>query len=224
MTEFPTEYQHCSDESLMDAIKQGRILAFDALYQRYSKRLLRYFHRMLGNDADKAQDFLQEIFLKIVERPGLFHTDARFSTWIYTVAHNMCKNEYRRLKVRKLFVGGMAPHSNHGTAAEDGGLEQELFQKEFMALLWRELGKIEEAKRSAFLLRFQEGFSIKEIAEIVRCSEGTVKSRLFYTIKQLTARLAGCHPSREECGRPNKNNRVPTKLKNGAFQATQNEN
>jgi RNA polymerase sigma-70 factor (ECF subfamily) len=198
MTEFQTEYQHCTDEALMEAIKQGRVLAFDTLYQRYSKRLLRYFHRMLGNDADKAQDFLQELFLKIVKKPRLFHTNARFSTWIYSVAHNMCKNEYRRLKVRKLFAASMTPNSNSATAADS--LEVEFFQKEFIALLWRELDKIEEAKRSVFLLRFHEGFSIKEIAEIVQCSEGTVKSRLFYTIKHLAARLAPFHSCQEVVG------------------------
>jgi RNA polymerase sigma-70 factor (ECF subfamily) len=79
-------------------------------------------------------------------------------------------------------------------ATEDDLLERELFREEFMRALWKELRHLEQAKRSAFLLRFQEGFSLKEIAEIMRCSEGTVKSRLFYAVKQLAAKLAAFHP------------------------------
>jgi hypothetical protein len=90
-----------SDEKLMGLLGRGDIAAFDELYDRYGGRLLRYFHRMLGRDEEKAQDFLQDIFLRIVERPELFSLDRRFSTWIFSVAHNMCKNEYRRAMVRQ---------------------------------------------------------------------------------------------------------------------------
>ncbi|MDP7122228.1 MAG: sigma-70 family RNA polymerase sigma factor, partial [Candidatus Marinimicrobia bacterium] len=75
--------------------------AFDELYARYSSRLFHYFYRMLGGNPEKARDFLQDIFFKIVENPDRFHTGNRFSSWVFTIAHNMCKNEYRRLDVRK---------------------------------------------------------------------------------------------------------------------------
>jgi len=82
----------------------GEEAAFDELYNRYSKRLLVYFYRMLGRNEEKAQDFLQDFFLKLIEKPHLFSSKNRFSSWVFTVASNMCKNEYRRLKVRNQVV------------------------------------------------------------------------------------------------------------------------
>ncbi len=86
----------------MEFIQWGDTAAFDELYQRYSQRLLYYFYRMLGGDEDRAQDFLQDLFLKIIEKPNQFVSKQRFSNWIFTVTHNMCKNEYRRLSVRQV--------------------------------------------------------------------------------------------------------------------------
>ncbi len=94
----------CSDEELMESVKVGEETAFDELYNRYSKRLLVYFYRMLGSNEEKAQDFLQDIFVKIIEKPHLFGSKNRFSSWVFTVANNMCKNEYRRFKVRNQVV------------------------------------------------------------------------------------------------------------------------
>jgi len=88
----------------MIAIHQGETAAFDELYARYQKRLLYYFYRMLGNSNEKAGDFLQDIFMKIIERPNHFDASRRFRTWLFSVAHNMCKNEYRRLSIRKNVV------------------------------------------------------------------------------------------------------------------------
>ncbi len=85
----------------MVALNTQDTAAFDELYERYSTRLLHYFYRMLGKETEKAQDFLQDLLLKIVEKPHLFDTRQRFSTWVYTIASNMCKNEYRRLQVRQ---------------------------------------------------------------------------------------------------------------------------
>ena len=85
-----------SDEALMSRIAKGNTAAFELLYDRYSNRMHAFFRRMLGNDSELANDFLQELFMKIIEKPKAFDVERRFSTWIYTVASNMCKNEYRR--------------------------------------------------------------------------------------------------------------------------------
>lgn len=190
MTISRKEYQNFTDEQLMGFLKRGEVSAFNELYERYSKRLLYYFYRMFGGNEEKAQDFLQELFLKVVDRPGRFHSTGRFSTWIFTVAHNMCKNEYRRLAVRK-FLEHEADMDTVSQPIEVAyhNLEKNLDQKEFKKELLKELEKFDEDKRSTFLLRYQEDFSIKEISEILGCAEGTIKSRLFYTTKQLAVRL-----------------------------------
>ncbi len=183
----------CSDEELMESIKVGEEAAFDDLYHRYSKRLLVYFYRMLRGNEEKAQDFLQDIFLKIIEKPHLFGSKSRFSNWIFTVANNMCKNEYRRLGVRDRVFNekdlDVFPHSG-----ENNRLENHLDESEFKEALLKELTKLDQVKQSTFLLRFQEDFSIREIGEILECSEGTVKSRLFYTTKHLARKLKAFNP------------------------------
>ena len=183
----------CSDEDLMESVKVGKETAFDELYNRYSKRLLVYFYRMLGGNEEKAQDFLQDIFLKIIEKPHLFGSKNRFSSWVFTVANNMCKNEYRRLKVRNQVVNekdlDFFPHPG-----ENNFLEKNLAGSEFKEVLLKELTKLDQFKQSTFLLRFQENLSIKEIGEILECSEGTVKSRLFYTTKHLARKLKAFNP------------------------------
>ena len=192
MTFPPKNYQEFSDEKLMELLNQRETAAFDELYKRYSTRLLHYFHRMLGGDEEKAQDFLQDLFLKIVEGPARFHTGKRFCSWIFTIAHNMCKNEYRHLAVRK--SAGNEVENSKGSEANYHSLEREFDNREFKKALLIEVQKLEKTERSTFLLRYQESLSIKEISEILECSEGTVKSRLFYTTKKLAGKLKALDP------------------------------
>ena len=182
---FSHRIQHVSDEQLMDGIKRGDGVAFDELYSRYSTRLLHYFYRMLGGQEEKAQDFLQDLFVKLVEKPGLF-SGPRFSTWIFTVAHNMCKNEYRRMNIRNAATPDVLMTLKTDM---DDHVERHLDHQAFARALCNALNALKEEQRQVFLLRHQENFSIKEISEIVGCSEGTVKSRLFYTTKKLARRL-----------------------------------
>jgi len=183
----------------MQYIQRGEISAFNELYDRYSKRLLFYFYRELGGDEDKAQDFLQEIFLKIVEKHALFDTERKFSTWIFTLAYNMCKNEYRRLEVREIVENNVDMEAiSHDGESEYLQAERHTDQKMFERALSVELEKFDDGHRSAFLLRYQQNLTIKEIGEILGCSEGTVKSRLFYTTRKLASRLRAFNPYKAE--------------------------
>src|ERR1043165_1762067 len=94
------KYLSQSDEQLMTLVGRGEIPAFDELYDRYGKRLLYYFYKMLAQNEHQAQDFLHDLFLKIVERPELYSPERKFSTWVFSIAHNMCKNEYRKWQTR----------------------------------------------------------------------------------------------------------------------------
>jgi RNA polymerase sigma-70 factor (ECF subfamily) len=196
MSLFRKKIQKESDEVLMINIRHGDRAAFEELYERYSKRLLYYFYRMLNGDRDKAQDFLQDLFLKIVEKPQLFDEHKKFSTWIYTVAYNQCKNEYRRLKVRDQINQGEEIIDN---IAEISHRPDERFDsKMFLNALEKELNKLEPEKRLVFILRFQENLAIKEIAEVTGLKEGTVKSKLFYINKKLAENLKELSPINNE--------------------------
>jgi RNA polymerase sigma-70 factor (ECF subfamily) len=141
---------------------------------------------MLNGDEQKAQDFLQDICLTIIEKADYFNPKKNFSTWIFTIAGNMCKNEYRR-RGKQTFVDNNMIDNTYFCA--DQSTETSLDKKTFYEFLHRELYKLDHQKKSVFLLRFQEQRSIKEISKILGCAEGTVKSRLFYTTQHLAKRL-----------------------------------
>ena len=88
-----------NDEELMLFITNGEVLAFDTLYERYSKPLMGYFFRMLNFDKNMAEDALQDLFLKIAVAPEKFDRIRSFKTWIFSVASNTCKNYYRHKNV-----------------------------------------------------------------------------------------------------------------------------
>lgn len=184
-----TNYDGHTDEDLMRLIAQGTSGAFDVLYERYARRLLYYFYRMLGQDEEKAQDFLHDLFLKIVERPHLFSAERRFSTWVFSVAHNMCKNEYRRLQVRRA-----EPVEIDELPVDNDSLPETIDRKAFAAMLDVELEELSEEHRTVFLLRYRENFSLREISDVLQCPEGTVKSRLFYALRRLATRLKSFNP------------------------------
>jgi RNA polymerase sigma-70 factor (ECF subfamily) len=189
---FKRDLSKMSDESLMGCVQDGKVEALDNLYDRYSNRLLHYFHRMLNRDDERAQDFLHDLFIKIVERPTAFDTKQSFSTWIFIVAHNMCKNEYRRLEVRtrETTVEQIRMDSHSGSADIDMALDAKAFKQAVLDAL----DELEPSHRSTFLLRYQEDLTIREISNVLECAEGTTKSRLHYVTKRLSEQLKEMNP------------------------------
>ena len=184
-----------TDEELVRRTGEGDTAAFDELYDRYSQRLLRYFRRMLGGDSDKAEDFLQDAFLKVIEKHGHFDPAKRFSTWIFALVHHMCCNELRRQEVRQNTTRSDVDALVPDVGERSYGVEDEVEDRLFRQALVRELNRLDEVKRSTFLVRFQEEFSLKEISAMLDCSIGTTKSRLFYTCQTLADRLRAYDPS-----------------------------
>lgn len=173
-----------TDSELMQLIVLGDQSAFAELYHRYKERMYYYFYRMLGNSSEQANDFLQELFMKLIEKPESFNPKFPFQTWFYSVANNMCKNEYRRREVRQEFQATETSVTQLDFIDDKTIEPEQIVEKIFDTL--EELG---EEHRSAFLLRYREGFSIKDVAEILELPEGTVKSRLFYAKKMLAEKL-----------------------------------
>jgi RNA polymerase sigma-70 factor (ECF subfamily) len=174
----------------MELVGRGQTRAFDELYGRYGKRLLYYFYKMLAGNESRAQDFTHDLFLKIVERPELYAPGRKFSTWIFSIAHNMCKNEYRRWEVRQ-FVEVDFDAITHDAESAIEKIDREDFRR----ILGVELAAMDEDHRAAFLLRYEENFSIREISDVLNCPEGTVKSRLYYTARKLAASLKNFNPN-----------------------------
>jgi RNA polymerase sigma-70 factor, ECF subfamily len=180
------KYGHHSDEELMLLVREKNGQAFEVLYDRYAKRLYNYFLRMLWKDREKSRDFTQELFAKVADRPELFDPSRSFITWLYSIAHNMCKNEYAKQEVRSR-VHKDIKSSDPYTELPMGG--QSLDRSEFMSKLKQALDGLDETKRTTFALRFDQELTIPEIAEVMQCNEGTVKSRIFYILKDLSVKL-----------------------------------
>ena len=189
MQNKPGTFSIYSDEVLMDFIMKGEVQAFDELYARYSKRLLVYFTRMLNFDKTIAEDALQDLFLKITEAPERFDKSRSFKTWIFSVASNQCKNYYRHKKIVSESAEEIKYMNEH--------LNDEAFLKAaskmdavlFRTMLDEVLNSIAVEKKEAFILKYQEEKTIAEIAWIQDCPEGSVKSRLHYTLKILEEKL-----------------------------------
>lgn len=187
-----TDYQELADNELMKHIAKKDTIAFSVLYDRYSDLLVNYFYKMLWQDREKAEDFMQDFFAKIIEKPKLYDTTRNFKTWMFSVANNMCKNEYRKQAVR----------ANTNNTIDDGiqvtdlntDIVKQTDENKFSERLTEELDQLDENQKSTFVLRYYQDMPIKEIAKTLNCSEGTVKSRLFYTLKKLSSSLKEFSP------------------------------
>lgn len=173
------DYTTDTDSALMQAIVQRDEQAFAELYRRYGQRMYRFFYRMLWQDAVRAEDFTQELFVKIIERPETYQPLRPFVTWLYALAHNLCKNEYRR-ESRAANHFAKIP-SAEGAVSPSDTVDQYLLETHLRA----GIDALPAAHRQCFILRFQEELSVQDIAVIVGCPEGTVKSRLHYSIQKL---------------------------------------
>lgn len=174
---FGRKIKSYSDEKLMQFIASGDQQAFTELYHRYQQRLYYYFFRMLGNSEELANDFLQEVFLKIIEKPERFNSDYSFKTWLFSIAYNLCKNEYRRREIRK---DGPVQETSLPPI-----LPESISQEELLSQMFSSLDELSTEHRSVFLMHYREGFAVKDIAEMLDIAPGTVKSRLFNTRKFL---------------------------------------
>lgn len=184
--------QKYTDEELMAEVIKGNDLAYSEIYDRYSKAMLNYFYKMLWQDRELAEDFMQELFSKIIHKPNLFNVNRSFKTWIYSIANNMCKNEYRKQEVRKGTSNNL--NENISVANDDASPDKKHDQGIFNERLKEELNNLSDNHKNTFILRFKHDLSIKEIADIMETSEGTVKSRIFYTLKKLSENLKEFKP------------------------------
>lgn len=172
-----------SDEDLMLAIRKRKSEeAFNELYARYSHRLLLFMYKMLNQDENKAQDFLHDIFLQLIKRPDQFNPEKKFKPWIFTVAANKCRNEYRLKKLNNL--SGMENHL-YINEKSTNNIDHALFANELKIAL----NELIPIYKEVFILRYDDGLSLKEIAAVLDCPLGTIKSRLHSATKLLSDKL-----------------------------------
>jgi RNA polymerase sigma-70 factor (ECF subfamily) len=172
-----------SDSQVVQAFLEGESRAFGELVDRYDKRLLNFVYRTVG-DRERAQDLVQETFVRVYRHLHRFDQTKKFSTWIYTIASNLAKNELRNRSRNPLVLFQTIKknwEADHRPLEwEDPKLRpDDLFRKRHLKELVEEaVAQLPEHHRIVFVLRELEGKTYEEIAEITDCNLGTVKSRL----------------------------------------------
>ncbi len=172
-----------NDSEVVRSFLAGDERAFGELVKRYDGRLLNFVYRTVG-DRERAQDLVQETFVRVYRHMQRFDQSKKFSTWIYTIAGNLAKNELRN-RSRNPLMFFQAIRKNW--EADHRPLEWEdlsykpddLFRKRFLKeQVEKAVAELPEHHRIVFVLRELEGKTYEEIAEITGCNLGTVKSRL----------------------------------------------
>ncbi len=161
----------------------GAPQAFGVLVDRYQTRLLNFVHRTIG-DRERAEDLVQEAFIRVFRHLHRFDQTKKFSTWAYTIASNLAKNELRN-RSRNPLVLFQAMRDSWDTdhrplQFEDPGPspDDEFRRRHLREAIDRCVAQLPVHHREVFVLREIEGRSYHEIAEITGCNLGTVKSRL----------------------------------------------
>ena len=172
--------QSLPDAELMLRVGQGEHEAYEMLYERHARRLGGFFLRMLAYDTAKAEDMVQELFTRVWTHRASYRTAQPFTTWLYAMAYNLCKNDYRHEAVHKDYATECSLREEP-IATTDEAIER----SELRQLLRQAVQSLPEAQRDAFLLHYDEELTIPEVAHIVGCPEGTVKSRLYTALESV---------------------------------------
>jgi RNA polymerase sigma-70 factor (ECF subfamily) len=190
-----------TDEAIMARYQKGDVTAFAELVSRHEKRLWNFVRRFVA-DAATAEDLLQEVFLRVVRSAREWQPSAKFSTWLYTIARNLCTDQARRGKLRQAdsldqTTGGSrddsGPHRIDKLAAPDGNAEQATLDREIATRVDQAVAELPVEQREVFLMREVMDMSFAEIATATGASEPTVKSRMRYALERLRVALAPLH-------------------------------
>jgi len=171
------------DSGLVAAHLAGDSQAFEELVDRYQRRLLNFVYRTIG-DRERAEDLVQEVFIRVHRHLARFDQTKKFSTWIYTIASNLAKNELRNRSRNPLVLFQTIKKNweadHRPLQFEDPqNRPDDLYRKRHLRQLvdWS-VAQLPEHHRVVFVLRELEGKTYDEIADITSCNLGTVKSRL----------------------------------------------
>jgi RNA polymerase sigma-70 factor (ECF subfamily) len=171
------------DESLMEQAAGGRTDALDVLVRRYASPLLTFIRRMIG-DYHRSEELFQEVFVAVWRKRKQFDGLRRFKPWLYAIAVNACRDEFRRRRVVTVPVGDELIEPDGG---DDGG--DVAVMTEHATLVVAAVATLPIKQRAVVALRVWSGFSYAEIAEVLGRSEATARVQMHDALKALRAQL-----------------------------------
>jgi RNA polymerase sigma-70 factor, ECF subfamily len=193
-----------TDEGAMRAFQQGDSTGIKLLVQRYERALYNFALRQVRS-PHAAEDIVQEAFVRIVQNAQDFKYEAKFSTWAYTIARNLCIDLGRKNALRKHPSLDQANDNDDGPTlgertAGKSDVERELVSGELRVRIAAAVEQLPDDQREVFVLREVSNLPFKEIAEITGVSENTVKSRMRYALERLQHALAAYEEHAREHG------------------------
>ncbi|RDH81463.1 MAG: RNA polymerase sigma factor [endosymbiont of Galathealinum brachiosum] len=191
------DIDNLTDEDLMLSYRDGTAAAFDVLYARHKGGLYRYVLRQLNNREEIANEIFQDVWMKLINARSNYQVTAKFSTWLYHLAHNRLVDYWRSEKHLKYQVEFEETAESQVTdvsiESQSSQPQVDLQQGQMRQQIKQAIAALPEEQRSAILLKEEAALSLAEIAEVTGVNRETVKSRLRYGIKRLRGIL---HPLR----------------------------
>ena len=172
-----------SDKELVERAKQGDLRAFDMLVLKYQRRVFRLVSRLIKNTSE-VEDVAQETFIKAFRAIQQFRGDSAFYTWLYRIAVNTAKNHLFSRGKRPITLSELAKNEDSESydvidAVSNESPEGNLAGLQIAEAVNNAVGKLPEELSTAVILREMDGLSYEEIAEVMNCPIGTVRSRIF---------------------------------------------
>ena len=164
------------DFSLIKRFIDGEESTFSVLMLKHKEKVRNIIYLTIGN-ANTVDDLSQDVFITVYKNLVHFRFECQFTTWLYRITVNKCKDHLRKMKVRNIFI----PLKESGPEPAYPGEEI----KEEKEIVRNAISKLPDRLRIPLLLKDIEGFSYQEIAEFVQCEIGTVKSRIFRAREKL---------------------------------------
>lgn len=191
------ELRMLEDGDLVARFQQGEARAVEVLVARHSDRVYGICLRLLGSPT-RAEEAAQEVFVKVYRNLGRFRGDSRFTTWLYRIAVNHCRNvqayrarrhEKRHDSLDAQVEGPDGPMPRRQIADDAPLVDEEMEREERRRFLFEELARLEPFQREVLVLRDVEGLGYEEIGTALEVAPGTVKSRIHRARKELKGRM-----------------------------------
>lgn len=192
-----------TDEMLIKRFLQGEVAAFNTLVWRWQKPIFNFIQRYIGN-PELARDLTQNTFIRSFKSLAKLRDHAKFSTWLFQIAVNLCRDEIRKNKANPVSINSFnqdednAEASSALIASAEGDPMINLNKNDLTAILTRALQAIPEEQRVVIIMKEYHGLKFSEIAQILQVPVNTVKSRMYYGISALGKVLKDWKISQED--------------------------
>jgi RNA polymerase sigma-70 factor (ECF subfamily) len=186
------------DAELLRGVAAGDERAFRLLFDRWSPRLGRFLTRIAGS-REQGEDLLQEAFVRIVRAAPRFEPRGSVGAWMYRICANLAYSHWRRQRTRGPALTAEPGYLENLPAAREDQPGRRRLARAFVGDVARALEGLSRNHRIVFLLKVQEELTYAQIGEVMRCPEGTAKSRFHYAVRHLRAALREWRP---RAGRP----------------------